>query len=304
MVHLKIMKFSRGLAAAAVALLPLSLASLVADAADGALQISTEARAQQPGEVVLVTVKSGQPLDAVTIHIFNEDYAGYRAAPDTWHVLVGIDLDVPVGTYTLAVTARGAGGPVTGKELLKVADKKFPTRRLTVDEAFVNPPPDVTDRIVREARELAATWEQSTPERLWNGAFIRPVPQDANSRFGSRSIYNGQARSPHSGADFLSPAGTPIKAPNGGRVLIARDLYYTGNTVVIDHGLGLFSVFAHLSVVNVQPGDMVETGQILGNVGATGRVTGPHLHWGLRLDGARVDPLSLLAVVGKVGTEK
>ncbi len=295
------MKFSTALAVAAVALL--TLVCRPAHAADG-LQIATEARAQQPGEVVLVTVRAAQPLDAVAIHIFNEDHAGYQVAADTWQVLVGIDLDVPVGTYTLAVTAHGAAGPIAGQALLKVADKKFPTRRLTVDESFVNPPPDVTDRIIREARELNATWETSAPERLWGGAFIRPVPQEANSRFGSRSIYNGQARSPHGGADFLSPAGTPIKSPNAGRVVIARDLYYTGNTVVIDHGLGLFSVFAHLSVLNVKPGDLVETGQLLGKVGATGRVTGPHLHWGLRLDGARVDPLSLLAVAGQVGTEK
>jgi murein DD-endopeptidase MepM/ murein hydrolase activator NlpD len=285
------MKFS-WVAAAVWAVLPLNAA------AGGPLQISTESRAQQPGEVVLVTVKAEEPLDALTIHIFNEDHAGYRVAPGTWDVLVGIDLDVPPGSYTLATTGRSANGPVTGSALLKVLDKKFPTRRLTVDENFVNPPASVTDRIIREARELDDTWKRSTPARLWEGPFIRPVPQEANSRFGSRSIYNGQPRSPHGGADFLSPAGTPIKSPNAGRVVIARDLYYTGNTIVIDHGLGLFSVFAHLSEMNVHAGDTVETGEILGTVGATGRVTGPHLHWGLRLDGARVDPLSLLAVVG------
>jgi murein DD-endopeptidase MepM/ murein hydrolase activator NlpD len=125
------------------------------------------------------------------------------------------------------------------------------------------------------------------------------VPQAANSRFGSRSIYNGQPRSPHGGADFLSPAGTPIKAPNAGHVAIARDLYYTGNTVVIDHGLGLFSVLAHLSAIDVHEGDTIVAGQIVGKVGATGRVTGAHLHWGIRLAGARVDPLSLLALAGE-----
>ena len=121
----------------------------------------------------------------------------------------------------------------------------------------------------------------------------------ANSAFGARSIFNGQPRSPHGGADFLSAAGTPVKAPNAGRVALARDLYFTGNTVVIDHGLGLFSLFAHLSAIDVQAGAAVGTGDVVGRVGATGRVSGPHLHWTVRAGGARVDPLSLLEVLGE-----
>src|SRR5262249_28752592 len=128
--------------------------------------------------------------------------------------------------------------------------------------------------------------------------FVRPVDAPANSAFGSRSVFNGQPRSPHPGADFLSPAGTPVKAANAGRIVLADDLYYTGGTVIIDHGLGVFSLFAHLSAIDVHDGDMVVAGQVLGNVGATGRVTGPHLHWSVRINGARVDPLSLLSVLG------
>ena len=136
------------------------------------------------------------------------------------------------------------------------------------------------------------------PERLWKEPFVRPVPQAANSRFGTRSVYNGAARSPHGGADFLSPAGTPVKAPNAGRVAVARELYFTGNTVVIDHGLGLFSMLAHLSAIDVREGDLVTAGEVVGQVGATGRVTGPHLHWAVRAGGARVDPLAVLALLG------
>jgi murein DD-endopeptidase MepM/ murein hydrolase activator NlpD len=111
-------------------------------------------------------------------------------------------------------------------------------------------------------------------------------------------VFNGQARSPHSGADFLSPAGTPVTAPSAGRVLLAGDLYYTGGSVVIDHGAGLVSLFAHLSSVDVKTGDLIAGGQPIGKVGATGRVTGAHLHWTLRANGTRVDPLSLLHVLG------
>ena len=103
-------------------------------------------------------------------------------------------------------------------------------------------------------------------------------------------------RNPHGGADFLSPSGTAIHAPNAGRVVVARPLYFSGNTVIIDHGLGLFSLLAHMSAMEVQEGDRVSAGQIVGRVGATGRVTGPHLHWAVRANAARVDPIALLAL--------
>jgi murein DD-endopeptidase MepM/ murein hydrolase activator NlpD len=111
-------------------------------------------------------------------------------------------------------------------------------------------------------------------------------------------VFNGQRRSPHNGADFPAGTGTPVKAPNAGRIVAARDLYFSGQTVIIDHGTGLFSTLAHLSRIDVREGDSVEPGDVVGLVGATGRVTGPHLHWALRVSGARVDPMSALAVLG------
>jgi len=114
--------------------------------------------------------------------------------------------------------------------------------------------------------------------------------------FGTRSVFNGQPRSPHSGVDFGSKAGTPVVAPAGGVVTLAEPLFFTGSTVVIDHGLGLYSLLAHLSTFAVKEGERVRRGQVVGFAGATGRVTGPHLHWSVRLNGARVDPLSLIAL--------
>jgi murein DD-endopeptidase MepM/ murein hydrolase activator NlpD len=121
----------------------------------------------------------------------------------------------------------------------------------------------------------------------------------ANSAFGTRSIFNGLPRTAHGGADFLSAAGTPVHAPNAGQVVLARDLYFSGNTVIIDHGAGLFSMLAHLSTIDVREGDRAANDQVVGRVGATGRVTGPHLHWAVRVANARVDPLSLLALLGR-----
>ena len=155
----------------------------------------------------------------------------------------------------------------------------------------------VLARIRSEAQFMTAVYEHSAPEPDWANGLRRPVAESANSSFGTRSVFNGEPRSPHAGTDFLSPAGTPIAAPAAGRIVGARELFFTGNTVIIDHGLGVFSMLAHLSRIDVHEGDAVQAGDILGLVGATGRVTGPHLHWAVRLNGTRVDPLSLLAVV-------
>jgi murein DD-endopeptidase MepM/ murein hydrolase activator NlpD len=257
--------------------------------------VTERARSVQPGELVVLTVTTAAPTTAMEVRAFGTTLQPFRVDELTWRVLVGIDLDVTPGRHT--VTFTGSGGEPSFAHALLVKPKAFPTRRLTVDEAFVNPPAAVTRRIEEEAAKLAAIWKSSGAQ-LWSGTFVRPVPQAANSRFGSRSILNGQPRSPHGGADFASPAGTPIKAPNAGRIVLAGDLYFTGGTVVVDHGLGLVSLFAHLSRVDVREGQTVERGTVLGLVGATGRVTGPHLHWTLRASGARVDPVSLLDVLG------
>ncbi len=260
--------------------------------------VTVRARALQPGELALLTVRTGTPITAVTARAFDRDWPAYARDDGTWTVVVGIDLDVAPGAYQAALTVTSGGRQTTVREPLTVRPKQFRTRRLTVEPAYVNPPASVTARIVAEAQELSTLWTSSEHEPLWTGPFQRPVPQQANSAFGSRSVFNGQPRSPHGGADFPSPAGTPVHAPAAGRILLAKDLYYTGNSVVIDHGVGLVSLFAHLSRIDVSVGDRVEAGQVLGLVGKTGRVTGPHLHWTLRVNGARVDPLALLDVLG------
>ena len=155
------------------------------------------------------------------------------------------------------------------------------------------------DVTVTKSALLDAVWKAPVRERLWTTAFVPPVPGQANSAFGTRSIFNGKRRSAHGGADFVSPSGTPVRAPNAGHIVVARDLYFSGNTLVIDHGLGLFSTLAHLSAIDAREGDGVSAGQVVGRVGATGRVTGPHLHWAVRAGGARIDPLAVLALLGQ-----
>jgi murein DD-endopeptidase MepM/ murein hydrolase activator NlpD len=275
--------------------------------AQAAPDVAVAARSVRPGEVLLVTVTAG-PADApVTVRAFERNWPVYAldqalrpgsgqalrpgSGQGRWRALVGIDLDTRPGRYSVIVTTRAG----RAAHPLDVQRRTFPTRRLTVDPDLVNPPPEALGRIQQETRELAGVWTTSSADRLWS-TFVRPVPDEANSAFGTRSFYNGEARSPHTGADFLSPAGRPVKAPGAGRVALAGARYFTGNTIVIDHGMGLFSLLAHLSEIDVHAGDTVTAGDVVGKVGATGRVTGAHLHWTVRLNGARVDPLALLYV--------
>jgi murein DD-endopeptidase MepM/ murein hydrolase activator NlpD len=267
--------------------------------ASDVIHISAPTRSSRQGDVVVLTATTSQPVDEMHVRAFGRDLATFRLGPTTWQTLVGVDIDTKPGVYTISFETSSARGAITTVTDVAVTERAFGRRVLTVDDSFVNPPEPVLARITREALTLEELWTQSEPRRLWTGSFVRPVPGRVNGAFGSRSIFNGEARQPHGGADFLSPTGTPILAPNSGRVLLARDLYFTGNTVVIDHGLGLFSLLAHLSVVAVREGDTVIRGEIIGQVGATGRVTGPHLHWAVRMNGARVDPVAVLATVGR-----
>jgi murein DD-endopeptidase MepM/ murein hydrolase activator NlpD len=260
------------------------------------ISVTARARAVQPGELVVLTIRTPQSTESLRVQAFGRELSSFAVDETTWRVLVGIDLSTTAGTYKVTIGAQP--GARRAVHPLVVKPRRFPTRTLSVDPGFVTPPPEAAERIAREARALNDLWALSTPERMWAGGFVSPVPHPANSAFGTHSVFNGQRRSQHSGADFRSPAGTPIRAPNAGRVVLAADLYFSGGTVVIDHGRGLLSLFAHLSTIDARPGDTVDAGEVIGQVGATGRVTGPHLHWAVRANGARVDPLSLLAVLG------
>lgn len=262
------------------------------------IAVTTAARGIQPGELVVFTIEAPPGATAVTVNAFGRETPAIHQEAGTWLALVGIDLAVRVGAVDAVVTVRTSSGLLTTTHGLTVQAKPFPTRRLKVDPALVEPPASALQRIKREVARTNAIYDSPADAALWHGPFVRPVDSPANSRFGTRSVYNGRPGSPHNGADFLSPTGMPIKAPNAGRVRLAEDLYFSGNTVIVDHGLGLFSLFAHLSAFKVQEGDVVSTGQVLGLVGATGRVTGPHLHWTVRATGARIDPLSLIALLG------
>jgi murein DD-endopeptidase MepM/ murein hydrolase activator NlpD len=253
-----------------------------------------------PGEAVLLTFQAAGGLASVRGTAFGHPFSAYPgASPGTWHALVGIDLSTSPGSSDVAVEARQAdGSPVRAGARLAVEAKTFATRRLTVAPEFVTPPASVQARIERERQLLDRILSAVSPQRLWTDGFGRPVAGEVISVFGVRSVFNGEARAPHRGIDFRGASGTPVRAPARGRVELAEDLYFSGSAIVLDHGLGVFSLLAHLSRIDVRPGTLVSRGDVVGAIGATGRVTGPHLHWTLRIGPAAVDPLSVLALAG------
>lgn len=276
-----------------------ALTHIVTASAGPVLDVSHRARALHPGEVVVLEVRAAAPLAELSASAFDHEIRLYEDPSDgVWRGLIGIDLTAEPGAYEVAVRAStAAGGRAHVGYLLDVAPKEFPTRRLKVAPKYVDPPPDVIERILREQDETAAIFRSASPERLWRGGFARPVPGRATSSFGRRSVFNGEARNPHSGTDFRSGKGVAIEAPSAATVALTGDLYFSGKVVILDHGWGLYSYFAHLSAIDVAEGDVVEQGDVVGRVGATGRVTGPHLHWTVRLNDARVDPLALMELL-------
>ncbi|WP_345295464.1 M23 family metallopeptidase [Luteimonas vadosa] len=178
---------------------------------------------------------------------------------------------------------------------IEVTPRDWPVEHVSgVPPQTVNPPPAIAERIRREQALVSAARTRDDDRADFAQSFIWPVQGRISGRFGNARVYNGQPGSGHSGMDIAAPAGTPVKAPAAGVVTFAQDLYLTGGTVLLDHGFGVSSNFLHLSRIDVRVGDRVEQGQTIAAVGATGRATGPHLHWGMNWFDVRVDPLLVL----------
>jgi len=212
-----------------------------------------------------------------------------------------------LGLAPLAVGASGtrelvirmpvaAGDTATVRRTIRVEDHRFPSTQLSVAPRYSSPPEEVMERIERERKLIAEALSVVTDDWLWDGRFTWPRPHRVTSPFGQRRVFNRELRSRHWGLDLGGRTGAPVRAAARGRVVLSHHLYYAGNTVFLDHGHGVITGYSHLSEIDVQVGDTVESGQVIGEVGATGRVTGPHLHWTLRVAGVRLDASSLMEI--------
>jgi murein DD-endopeptidase MepM/ murein hydrolase activator NlpD len=253
-------------------------------------------RALQPGEPLLVTLESDRTVRSARV-MFLGRTAELRPVPGGRSVFafLGIDVETKPGSYDLVVKVFRTNGRVEkiGKDLL-VLTRKFPSTKLTLKPEYVTPPPSLLARIKRESELVALAMSVVTPEWLGDGPFVAPNDAPSWSNFGQRRLNNNVLQSLHTGLDLRVPLGEPIKAANAGRVAMASDLYLGGKTVIIDHGLGVFSTYGHMSKLLVKRGDRVAKGQTIGLCGSTGRSTGPHLHWAFKIFDARVDPEAML----------
>jgi murein DD-endopeptidase MepM/ murein hydrolase activator NlpD len=264
-------------------------------------------QASEPGAVTLTPaiVEAGSPelirVNAPPGGTVDGEWMGKKLAffrgsdGRAWFALAGVDVETQAGESKLRVVAHGAdGSTVDLSRAVEIDEAHYRTGTLTVEPKFVAPPEAEAARIKAEVELKAKVFAASAPQPLWSGDFRAPVTAAATDSFGTRRMFNGTLASVHKGMDFRAAMGTPVRAGNSGVVVLARPLYFEGNCVVIDHGLGLFTVSMHLSRIDVKEGQHVSLGERIGLSGATGRVTGPHLHWAVRWQDAYLDPAKLL----------
>lgn len=213
-----------------------------------------------------------------------------------YSAIVGVEYGTPPGQVELTVKMKVRDQYVEQKVKVAVKSGIFPSEKLSVPPRTIAPRPKDQKKIKIDQAFLARAYATKTQTRFWDPPFSMPVPSElgTSSVFGSSRVYNGKKQSVHFGTDMRAPSGTPIVAPLSGRVACAHFLFFTGYTVIIDHGYGLFTIYGHMSKLNVKENAVVKKGETLGLSGMTGRASGPHLHWGVNLHGVKVDPLVLM----------
>jgi len=241
-----------------------------------------------PGGIGVVRLQSETP-PAITV---GDKPALVFHDGDSWVALIGIPLDQDHAIPLTATVFRP--GAETEQILIDLDEANYRVQRLNVDRKYVEPDKESLERIFAERKIIDAALNNWRAQALDGIALHSPVPGARSSSFGSRRIFNDQPRSPHKGMDITATTGTPILAPLGAVVSATGDYYFNGNTVILDHGQGYISLYCHLSEIDVEEGQRVSAGDLLGKVGATGRVTGAHLHFATYLNGTAVDPALLL----------
>jgi murein DD-endopeptidase MepM/ murein hydrolase activator NlpD len=247
------------------------------------------------GELVETSV-SGANVAAVEGTLGKDRIVFHPTGPSTFRAILGADVDAKPAASKLRLSAKTlAGAEIRFDVPVRIKAKSFRQESFTVPPGFDQMTPENLDEIRREQSAFASVFASPVMERLWEAPFIRPVPhEESASSFGRKRIINGTPRAPHSGLDLSSPAGTEVAAANHGKVVLAGNFFFAGGSVVVDHGGSLFTMYFHLGEIRVGEGALVRKGDVLALSGATGRVTGAHLHWGARLANARIDPIELL----------
>jgi murein DD-endopeptidase MepM/ murein hydrolase activator NlpD len=241
-------------------------------------------------ELIRITAPTATSVDGEWLNRKLEFFPSHGA----WLALAGVDVEATPGPSTITLHIHTKTVTHEEAQTIEIHPANYRTGVLTVPPKFVTPDPEELKQIAADSEVKAKIFAASTDKPLWSGDFRAPVHAEATDSFGTRRTFNGKLASIHKGMDYRAPMGTPVHASNSGTVVLARPLYYEGNCVIIDHGFGLYTLSMHFSKIEVKEGQHVHTGERLGLSGATGRVTGPHLHYAVRWQGAYLDPAKLL----------
>lgn len=243
------------------------------------------------GKSLIVTLPS--PSGIISMNDLNISVLSHPYDRTKGIVILPIDYYTPSGEVNLTWVSPGKIIPLS----VNVLNAPYPTETLSVDPAKVSPPPEMLERIATEKAQAEAIYGHFTPIRYWNSPFIKPLDTFITSEYGSARTYNGSLKSYHGGVDFRARTPIPILAANDGIVVLAQERYYSGGTIIIDHGEGLYTCYFHLSRFDVNVGDYVKQAQPIALSGASGRITGPHLHFGMMVHGIQADPLDLISQI-------
>lgn len=277
----------------------LGMLMLAAGPAAPSVGVETVPERPSPGQVFRVRVQGAEPRGQVEVRLGNRSFALWPAGPEAWEGLAALDRDEAAPSRELfVVDLLPQGEQLLALGELAVEPREYGTQEIRVDESMVTLSPAAQERADRENAVIRTAFNARSAEKLWAAPFGWPTPGEVSGPYGVRRVYNGKPKSYHNGVDIAAPRGAAVTASAPGRVALVGDYFYTGHTVFVDHGLGLFTAYFHLDSAAVVEGEQVEAGTILGLVGSTGRSTGPHLHWGVYLSGLRVDPGSLLLATG------
>jgi murein DD-endopeptidase MepM/ murein hydrolase activator NlpD len=242
------------------------------------------------GDASRIAIRATAPLSSLRVSFAGHSWPAYAAGLAGWRTVLGTDPTTTPGRHTIVVEATARSGVrVLVRRQVTVLRVAFPTRRITFDPetaSLLTP-----ENVERERRRVRQALREVYPTQLWDDPLLPPLEVAVSSPYGVLSFYQGQVRGFHAGADFPAPEGTPVRAAATGIVRLAESLPLSGNAVFIDHGIGVVTTYQHLSEISVGVDQRVRKGEVIGRVGSTGLATGPHLHWGLRVNGVRVDPM-------------
>jgi len=282
---------------------------------------ASAAQTGQPGPIAGITLSSEQvtngsllllqietrklstPVRDMRLTFQQHEYPVYPhpvTPTDNHFGLIAIPFRTAPGPAKLVLSWTNAAGDHSRTIPFRIVAGKYKTDELKVASSRVNPNKKNVERAQKEALKIKRVYDEGSITRLWDGDFQLPMTSDITSPFGNKRVFNGQLKSFHNGVDFRARSATPVFAANSGVVKLAENLFYSGNAVVIDHGTGIFTIYAHLSRIDVTAGRHIEKGQRLGLTGATGRVSGPHLHWGVKVRGVAVNPMQLIEVMSSL----